>query len=95
MEFEWDPDKAEVNLRKHGVSFELVQEAFSDENSVEWADDYLHEERTVLLAMVKTKVLYIIYTERTPVIRLISARKADKHEQNIYYHENFSGWTSD
>ena len=93
MEFEWDPDKADANLRKHGISFEFAKDAFLDDNSIEWADEYGHEERTVLLALVETTMLYIIYTERTPVIRLISARKADKHEQSTYYYENFSGRT--
>lgn len=93
MEFEWDPDKDEANLRKHGISFDFAKDAFSDQNAVEWPDDFLYEERTVLLAMVNATILYIIYAERPPAIRLISARKADKHEQNTYYHENFSGRT--
>jgi uncharacterized protein len=88
MEFEWNRLKAESNARKHGVTFHLAREAFVDLNNFEWADEYPYEERTVLLGMVEGVILYIVYTERPPKIRLISARKADKHEQDIYYHRH-------
>ena len=88
MEFEWDRFKAESNVRKHGVTFHLAREAFFDINNFEYADEYPHEERSVLLGIVDGVILYIIYTDRPPNIRLISARKADRHEQDIYYHRN-------
>lgn len=88
MEFEWDPRKAEANANKHGVTFHLAREAFLDLHNFEYADEYPYEERTVLLGMVDGLVLYIVYTDRLPNIRLISARKAEKHEQDIYYHRN-------
>jgi uncharacterized protein len=88
MEFEWDRLKAEANARKHGVTFHLAREAFLDINNFEFADEHPFEERTVLIGMVDGIVLYIIYTDRPPNIRLISARKAERHEQDIYYHRN-------
>ncbi len=88
MEFEWDRLKAESNAKKHGVTFYLAREAFLDLNNFEYADEYPFEMRTVLLGMVDGVILYIIYADRPPNIRLISARKADRHEQDIYYHRN-------
>lgn len=88
MEFEWDRLKAESNAKKHGVTFEVAREAFVDINNFEFADDYPYEERSVLLGMAKGTILYIVYTDRPPNVRLISARKAEKHEQDIYYHRN-------
>jgi uncharacterized protein len=88
MEFEWDRLKAEANAKKHGVTFHLAREAFLDINNFEYADEYPFEERTVLLGMADGVILYIVYTDRPPNIRLISARKAERHEQDIYYHRN-------
>jgi uncharacterized protein len=93
MEFEWDPEKAESNFRKHGISFDVAQFAFDDDNSIEWADEYPYEERSVLLGRANGIILYVVYTEREDRIRLISARRADKHEQDTYYHANSSGRT--
>ena len=88
MEFEWDRIKAETNARKHGVTFQSAREAFLDINNFEYADEYPLEERSVLLGMVNGVILYVVYTDRPPNIRIISARKADRHEQDIYYHRN-------
>jgi hypothetical protein len=88
MEFEWDPVKAASNARKHGVTFDLARQAFFDFNSFEYSDEYPFEERTVLLGMVNSVVLYVVYTDRPPNIRVISARKAEKYEQDIYFHRN-------
>lgn len=90
LEFEWDNDKAADNLRKHGVSFEFAAKAFSDLFGIEWIDDRedYGEERTILLGMADGTILVVVYTERESRIRLISARRATKNEQDIYYHEN-------
>lgn len=91
MFFEWDPAKAEANFRKHGISFEEAKLAFLDANSMEWADAHEQEERTVLLGMCEGRILFIVYTDRPPNIRLISARKALRHEQDTYYKYNAAG----
>ena len=90
IEFEWDRAKALENRRKHGVSFEQAQRAFSDPLGVEWIDDRegYGEERTILLAMADGTILVVIFTERDDRVRLISARKATRNEQDLYYKEN-------
>ena len=64
--------------------------AFSDPFAVEWLDkrqDY-GEERSVLLGMTGGQLLYVAYTERGDNIRIISARRATRHEQDIYFRQN-------
>ena len=89
-EFEWDTDKAAENLRKHGGSFEFAAKAFRDPFAVEWIDDRedYGEERTILLGMADGSILVVVYTERENRIRLISARRATKNEQDIYHSKN-------
>jgi hypothetical protein len=95
VEFEWDDDKARQNLRKHGVSFEQATQAFRDPMGVEWIDDSeAHgEERTILLGMAGSGLLMVVHTDRSyggdpQRIRLISARRATRDEQDFYYREN-------
>ena len=89
IRFEWDSKKAEVNLRKHRVSFEDAQSVFSDEHAllIDDPDHSEHEERFVLLGLSQSlRLLVVIHCYRTEgkVIRIISARKADVREQSIY-----------
>jgi uncharacterized protein len=87
--FEWNDRKAAENLRKHGVSFEEAKSAFLDENArlmadPEHSDD---EDRFVLLGLsIQVRLLVVVhcYRERDSLIRLISARKADKSESRLY-----------
>ena len=83
----WDPHKAEINKRCHGISFETAQYVFADPNRLERYDrsegNDSMEERYQTLGMVG-KVLFVVYTERDDVCRLISARLADKNERRIY-----------
>lgn len=88
MNFEWDADKAQKNLEKHGVSFELAALVFADEERVTVQDmrhDY-GEERLVTLGQVEARVLVVVTTERDrpQTIRIISARKANKRERSRY-----------
>jgi hypothetical protein len=88
--FEWDDEKAAVNLRDHGVSFQDAVLAFRDTFAVERIDsreDY-GEERINLLGMCGDVMLHVTYTEREDRIRIISARRAEKYEQEDYYREN-------
>ena len=90
VDFEWDPTKAAANERKHGVGFEEAVLAFDDLFAVEWIDgreDY-GEERFILLGMSKGVLLAVAYTERGDRIRIISAHKASKNEQDRYLSEN-------
>ena len=89
--FEWDDEKAASNICDHdGVTFEQAAMVFSDAFAVEWIDereDY-GEERSVLLGMTGSQLLYVAYTERGTNIRIISARRATRHEQDIYFRQN-------
>jgi len=92
--FEWDNDKAARNLAKHGIEFDQAIEAFRDSFAIDRVDNRFDygEERYNLLAMCEGTVLHITYTERNDMIRLISARRAKKHEQEYYYCQNAARW---
>ena len=89
MEFEWDPDKADANLRKHRVSFEDATLVFLDPLRIETFDDRENygEDRWKTVGLVAPALLAVVYTVRGEdgkIIRLISARKADAHERAQY-----------
>lgn len=89
LRFEWDPAKAALNLTKHGVSFDEARTVFEDEEALFMADpDHSTEEdRWVLLGMSGVaRVLVVVHCERAAgtVVRLISARKADREERDLY-----------
>lgn len=88
MHFEWDPVKAQKNIRKHGVTFEDASSVFYDLLAITGADpDHSEEEeeRMVTFGMSSTgRLLVIVHTERSDAIRIISARVATKHERQIY-----------
>jgi uncharacterized DUF497 family protein len=89
LRFEWDPVKAEENLRKHGVSFEDARTVFYDDFAVEFYDDEHSEweDRFLLLGLSAQLQLLLVchcYRESESVIRLISAREATKSEAGFY-----------
>jgi len=90
LKFDWNKSKAKDNYAKHGVSFELAKKVFKDPFAVEFLDDRQDygEERFVIIGIVDGHILYVAYTERKDVIRIISARRATKHEQETYLQEN-------
>jgi uncharacterized protein len=90
--FEWDTAKAERNFRNHGVTFDQAVKAVADPFAVEIVDDRENygEERINLLGMCGGVLLHVTYTERAERIRIISARRAERHEQDAYYRENSS-----
>jgi hypothetical protein len=88
--FEWDPVKAEANTRKHGVTFDEASTVFGDPLNLLMADpDHsLDEERFLLLGMSnRRKLLVVAFAERPPRTRLISARRATRHERRRYEEE--------
>ena len=87
VEFEWDPAKAQANLRKHKVPFLIACEAFKDGNRLEFPDfsSEYGEERWIALGRVGQTILSVVFTERGERIRLISARRADTNEQRTYW----------
>jgi uncharacterized protein len=89
MELEWDPDKAQSNLVKHHVSFEVAARVFLDPDRIETFDGRggYGEDRWKTVGLVEPALLAVVYTVRGEdgeIIRLISARKADSHEQAQY-----------
>jgi uncharacterized DUF497 family protein len=88
--FDWNEKKAVANRRDHGVTFQQATKAFHDPRAIETIDDRegYGEERINLLGMSDGVILHVTYTERGNRIRIISARRADRHEQDHYYREN-------
>ena len=85
-DFEWDPQKAQTNLEKHGISFETAKSVFGDQYSVEFADDRFDygEDRYVIIGLVGSRLVAVTYTWRDNVIRLITARGAEPNERRLY-----------
>jgi len=83
--FVWDPRKAGANLKKHGVSFEEAATAFDDDLGAYYPDS-LYEDRFILIGYSRVqRLLYVVHAEvQQEVIRIISARKATKHEKTRY-----------
>jgi len=85
--FEWDPVKAEANIRKHGVTFDEASTVFGDPLNllIRDPDHSLGEERYLLLGMSnRRKLLVVAFVERPPRTRLISARQATRQERRRY-----------
>ena len=89
MTFEWDEAKEKTNIKKHGIDFATAARVFNDSFRIEWFDrDHSdNEDRYITIGEVggRPLVIYVAYTERTDVIRLISARKATTREKRHYY----------
>jgi hypothetical protein len=88
MRFEWNKLKALANKRKHGVSFEEARTVFYDDQAVQFDDpDHLdNENRFIMIGLsFKLRVLVVSHCERNgDTIRIISARKATRHEAQYY-----------
>ncbi len=90
MKFEWDPAKAKANIARHGVSFEEARAVFADSQAIELLDDCANEERWRFLGRAGPNLLMVVYTERGNQVRIISARKASKREQETYLEQDQS-----
>lgn len=92
MRWTWDPAKAALNLRKHGVSFDLASRVFGDPYALTLPDPYPDEDRWRTIGMPSSNspvVLFVVHTgsDETvpdPVGRIISARRAEPHERKAY-----------
>ena len=83
--FIWDPTKNQINITKHGISFPMAAKLF-DGPRLEKEDtrrDY-GETRIIALGRSEGRILRVVYTRRNSVIRIISARKAKRHERAAY-----------
>jgi uncharacterized DUF497 family protein len=87
MKFTWNWLKAEVNRDKHGVSFEEARSCFADRHQLAFYDpDHSEDEdRELLIARSNVgRLLLVSYTARDSSIRIISARRATRHEAHTY-----------
>ena len=89
VRFVWDDQKAESNIRKHGVSFEEASTVFFDENAIEYFDpDHSEDEERFLLLGLSRKMRPLVvsycYRQSDRFIRIISARKAKTTEMKTY-----------
>lgn len=94
IRFEWDPNKAASNLRKHAISFDLAMRAFGDPFALVEQDRIEgSEQRWRTLGMVDGMVLLVVAhtvedEQNAQVIRIISARRAEPRERRRYAQAN-------
>lgn len=93
MEFEWDPEKADLNRAKHGVSFEVAKLVFDDPLHRSLVHEVHSEERWTTMGVVGGLVLLVVVhtvheRDGEETIRIISARKATSRERNNYEQGN-------
>ncbi len=84
VRFEWDPEKAKQNLKKHGVSFDEAVTVFYDPLSATFddPDHSVGEQRLITVGTSsQTRLLVVAHAERGTVVRIISARLATAHER--------------
>jgi uncharacterized protein len=87
-QFEWDDRKAARNALQHRVTFEAARLAFSDPRAIDRLDlDETAEDRMLLTGLANNVLLTVCFAERGRRIRIISARKATKREQDDYNRE--------
>lgn len=90
MDFEIDPAKAALNLKKHRVSFEEAASVFGDPLAFTFADpDHsIDEDRWLMFGLSqRARILAVVYTQRRGRYRIIGGRLATRHERKIYEEE--------
>ena len=86
MDFEWDDAKERANKRKHGVDFQAAARVFLDPYLIEFDDAGAGDElRFNAIGLVDNRMLFVSYTMRGDVVRIISARGAEPHEKRKYH----------
>jgi uncharacterized DUF497 family protein len=86
MDFEWDKSKEQANRKKHGVDFQTAAKVFLDRNVIEFDDlSVTGELRFNAIGIVDGRTLFVTYSMRGTVVRIISARGAEPHEKRKYH----------
>ena len=94
--FEWEDTKNKSNRQKHSISFEKAKEVFQDEKAVEFRGNDPTELRIMRVGKTFSKILIaVVYTVRSAVIRIISARQASKKETKAYLENSLSKQAAD
>ena len=88
MQYEWDEAKRQSNIQKHGIDFLGIERVFAVQ-TITILDDRIDygEPRFVTVGLLQGHVVVIAHTETDEVIRIISVRKATKHEEIRYFKE--------
>jgi len=85
VEFEWDAEKAQANLSKHGVSFETAAQIFKRDRlnvRAEWVEN---EFRETDIGIADNLVIFVVaHTDRSGITRIISARRATRNERKLF-----------
>jgi len=86
-EYEWDEAKAAANLLKHETSFDEATRALEDPRKIEFVDERLdyREDLIQTIGMSSGRILFVVSVMRGDVCRIISARKANRREQETYF----------
>ena len=89
MKFEWDPNKNDVNVKKHGVSFDEAETVFEDERAVTiYDEEHSNDEDRFKIIGISRKLQELTvchcYRNGDDVTRIISARRATKNESKLY-----------
>ena len=86
MQFNWDELKRKANLAKHGIDFNDAARIFAGP-LVLFEDDRAdyNEQRMIAMSLLDSLVVIVFHVESDRTIRIISIRKADKYETNLYY----------
>jgi len=90
VEFEWDPKKAALNRRKHGISFDEAATVFGDllGTTLPDPDHSLAEDRYITIGMSnRRRLVMVAHTERRQRIRIVSARELTRSEREAYEEE--------
>jgi uncharacterized DUF497 family protein len=86
MDFEWDSAKELANRKKHGVDFRTAAKVLLDPHVIELDDlDAAGELRFNAIGLVEGRMLFVTYTMRDDIVRIISARGAEPHEKRKYH----------
>lgn len=89
MKFEWDINKEERNIQKHGIDFTMAATLFLDSGRIEFYDEEHSNEEDRFITIGRLPgtltVITLVYTERGDSIRIISARISTKEERSAYY----------
>ena len=82
--FEYDPNKSQLNLDKHGIDFDAAQQLWLDDNLIEIQANTSDEPRSLVIGKIAGKHWSAVITHRTPNIRIISVRRSRKSEVALY-----------
>jgi uncharacterized DUF497 family protein len=87
--YKWTEKKNQINKRKHGFYLSDIGDVFNDPHLIDWYDaehSSLEEDRYICLGRLHdTVILFVVFVEKGDDIHLITARKAEPHEEALYY----------